>query len=80
MSISNEEDRNMTPSTEFRRHAAECSRMAREAADKTTKATWKGLADRWLVCADLAEQETKAIHQPPRTSRLAGRPSKRFAH
>lgn len=70
----------MTPSTEFRRHAAECARMAREAADKATKATWKGLAQRWLICADLADQESRMVRNTPRNSRPLARPSKRFAH
>jgi hypothetical protein len=70
----------MTPSTEFIRHAAECARMAREAADKATKETWKSLAKRWLVCAALAEQESRTIRQPQHNARTLSRPSKRFAH
>lgn len=70
----------MTPSTEFRRHAAECARMARQAADQASKTTWRSLAQRWLVCADLADRELRAIRTAPRNPRLMPRPSKRFAH
>lgn len=70
----------MIPATEFRRHAAECTRMAREAGDKKTKATWKGLAQRWLVCAELAEKAARTIREAPHGAKHIARTSKRFAH
>src|SRR6266581_8775881 len=44
----------MNPSEEFRKHAAECRRMARAAADQEERAAWSGMAARWAACADLA--------------------------
>jgi len=67
----------MTPSAEFRRHAAECNRMARAAADRDSKATWKNLAARWLTCATLAEQTESAASAPKTRHHRARR---RFAH
>jgi len=65
----------MTPSAEFRRHAAECSRMARTTIDRTSRNTWKNLAERWIAAAALAEQaETSVAKQKPSRRR------KQFAH
>jgi hypothetical protein len=69
----------MIASTEFRRHAAECKRMARDTIDRASRATWKNLADRWLTAAELAERaeaslhETKALKTPRRRSRFDAR-------
>jgi hypothetical protein len=66
----------MIASTEFRRHAAECKRMARATVDRDSRATWKSLADRWLTAAALAERaeaslnEAKALKMPRRRSRF----------
>jgi hypothetical protein len=46
------------PSKEFRKHAAECRRMAEITRDQTSKSTWAGLAERWVLCADLTERES----------------------
>ena len=42
---------------EFRKHAAECQRMARFVRDKANKERWMGLADRWILAAELAESK-----------------------
>jgi len=68
----------MTPSEEFRRHAAECQRMARSTPDRQNKETWKSLAQRWMTCADLADRATELAHASNGTKHT--RPSKRFAH
>ena len=39
-------------SDHFRRHAAECTRMAKSAHDMIDKATWDQMAARWLACAE----------------------------
>jgi len=39
-------------SDHFRRHAAECKRMAKSAHDMIDKATWDQMAARWLACAE----------------------------
>jgi hypothetical protein len=46
----------MDVSEEFRKHAAECKRMARAARERGEKKEWIQMAERWLVCADNAER------------------------
>lgn len=38
------------------RFAAECEAMAKGARSSKDKAVWKGLAQRWLRCAELIDQ------------------------
>lgn len=45
----------MDPVEEFRRHARDCRQMAQATRDLESKATWNGLAERWLRCAELEE-------------------------
>ena len=45
----------MNPPDEFRKHAAECMRMAASTRDAKEKAAWAGLARRWSACAELSE-------------------------
>lgn len=66
----------MIASTEFRRHAAECSRMAKTTIDRSSKTTWKNLAERWMHAAELAEQAECAIVK----SKAPRRRTKQFAH
>lgn len=66
----------MIASAEFRRHAAECSRMARTTIDRTSKTTWKNLAERWMAAAKLAEQAESSIAK----LKPARRRAKQFAH
>jgi hypothetical protein len=47
----------MDTSAEFRKHAADCKMMAKVSSDPETKAAWKRMAERWLVCAKLAEDQ-----------------------
>ena len=47
----------MDTSAEFRKHAADCEKMAKVSDDRETKAVWKRMAERWLVCAKLAEDQ-----------------------
>jgi hypothetical protein len=68
----------MIPSAEFRRHAAECSRMARTTLDRTAKTTWKNLAERWAAAAKLAEQSECAVAVVK--SKAPRRRAKQFAH
>ena len=59
----------MTPSEHFMRHAAECKSMAEIALDAESKAAWKGMAERWRRCAELAKQNMidarEARHRKP---------------
>jgi hypothetical protein len=45
----------ITPSEEFLRHAAECESMAKFSHDPGSKAVWRGMAERWMRCAELAK-------------------------
>ena len=47
----------MDTPAEFGKHAADCERMAKASRDLETKATWKRMAERWRLCAKLAEDE-----------------------
>ena len=46
------------PAEEFRKHAADCRRMARAQSNAQAKDSWIRLAKRWDICAELAEQES----------------------
>ena len=48
----------------YRRHAAECLRIARTTQDPREKATLLAMADKWRELADKAESEN-AKHKPP---------------
>jgi hypothetical protein len=48
----------MDVSEEFRKHAAECKRMARTTREREEKKVWSQMAERWLVCADNADRMT----------------------
>lgn len=66
----------MVPSTEFRRHAAECNKMARASTDRSSKMTWKNLAERWITAAELAERAEASMPKP----KAPRRKSRHFAH
>ncbi len=65
----------MSPSEEFRRHAAECKSMAGFLHDANSRATWISLAERWLRCAERYEQQFTSTHQDKKTKhhRRSGR-------
>ena len=42
---------------EFRKYAADCEKRAKVSKDPETKATWKRMAERWILCAKLAEDQ-----------------------
>jgi hypothetical protein len=47
----------MHTTDQFLRFAAECQVMARFTRNPENKAVWNGLAQRWLRCAELMDQE-----------------------
>ena len=47
----------MDTPAEFRKHAADCEKMAKVSDDRKTKAVWKRMAERWLLCAKLADDQ-----------------------
>jgi hypothetical protein len=61
------------PAKEFLRHAAECRRMARATRDRGSKATWNRLADRWQVCAELAERMNPPAPRGPASAEKHGK-------
>ncbi len=71
----------MDTPAEFRKHAADCETMAKVSSDRETKAAWKRMAERWLLCAKLAEDqdlfvrrhaEERSLKAASKASQLAG--------
>jgi len=67
----------MNPSEEFRRHAAECGRMAGSRRGNE-KATWSLMAARWLECAKQADDAYAAVRFRIEADR--SKPRRRLAH
>jgi hypothetical protein len=60
----------MKPSEKFRRFAAECEAMSNFAKSPESKATWNGLAARWILFAELAEvRYSSKVNTTPRRRR-----------
>ena len=57
---------------EFLRHAAECEEMARFTTDPQSRATWRGMAERWRRCAEQAKRESLAVHPRKEPRRPSG--------
>ena len=53
----------MQPRKEFRRYSDECQSMSALSKDPETKALWHGIAERWRLCARLAEEEDRRAIQ-----------------
>jgi PerC transcriptional activator len=51
----------MDTATEFRKHAVDCNRMAKVSKDPETKGVWRRMAERWLLCAKLAEEDEQSL-------------------
>ena len=47
----------MDTSERFLRFAAECELMAKAARDRENKTVWRSIAQRWIRCAELVEQQ-----------------------
>jgi hypothetical protein len=72
----------MIVATEFRRYAEDCRRMATASTNRNDRQAWNQLAERWMRCADNAENEAEAAEtalnarraMPPRRgARITGR-------
>jgi hypothetical protein len=59
----------MDTTDQFLRFAAECEVMAKFTRSAENRAVWTGLAQRWLRCAELMEQEHVNHHHPPPAKR-----------
>jgi hypothetical protein len=62
---------------EFTTYATTCQSMARTAKDPESKAAWLRLAERWRLCAKLADEQeryarTRDPKRRPRSPALAG--------
>jgi hypothetical protein len=62
----------------FMRFAAECEVMAKVTRNPQDKAVWNGLAQRWLRCAELMDQEHANIRRATTAKRQ--RASRSLAH
>jgi hypothetical protein len=62
----------------FLRFAAECEVMAKFTRNPQDKAVWNGLAQRWLRCAELMDQEHASMHRAATAKRQ--RASRSLAH
>jgi hypothetical protein len=51
----------MDTAAEFRKHAVDCNKMAKVSNDPETKGTWRRMAERWLLCAKLAEEDEQSL-------------------
>jgi hypothetical protein len=54
----------MLSAEEFRAHAEECRRMAQSTKSKEECRVWGRMADRWLLCARLVEEEQAVPERP----------------
>jgi hypothetical protein len=60
----------MNPSEKFRRFAAECEAMSKFAKSTESKATWNGMAARWILFAELADDRySSKVNTTPRRRR-----------
>jgi hypothetical protein len=50
----------MHPPEEFLKHAAECELMAKFTRDPESKATWRRMAERWNLCAEVSTSQNLA--------------------
>jgi hypothetical protein len=51
----------MDTAAEFRKHAVDCNRMAKVSTDLETKGVWRRMAERWLLCAELTEEDQQSL-------------------
>jgi hypothetical protein len=73
-------ERLMDTAAEFRKYAANCKKMSNVSTDPETKALWRRMEERWLLCAKLAEDDEQSaarIHAQRVTSK---RHSSRFSY
>jgi hypothetical protein len=51
----------MDAAAEFRKHAIDCNRMAKVSKDPEAEGFWRRMAERWLLCAKLAEEDEQSV-------------------
>ena len=52
----------MDASERFLKFAAECELMAKATRDRENKTVWRGMAQRWIRCAELVERQSLLAH------------------
>jgi hypothetical protein len=52
----------MDASERFLKFAAECELMAKFSPTAENKLVWRGMAERWIRCAELIERQDSATH------------------
>ena len=63
----------MNPPDEFRKHAADCTQMAKLSRDQDSKALWNRMAERWRQCAEryVAQSLAASDHSAKRHRKTA---------
>ena len=59
----------MTASEQFLKFAAECEFMAKLSQERESNPVWHRLAERWVRCAQMAEQQRLAAQEAHRRKR-----------
>jgi hypothetical protein len=59
----------MDASETFLRFAAECELMAKVSSTAEGRSTWRGMAERWVRCAELSQQQSLSARTRPVTRR-----------
>ena len=59
----------MNTSERFLRFAAECELMAKFTPSHENEMVWRGLAERWVRCAELSERQHSSAHAAGSTKR-----------
>lgn len=52
----------MDVSERFQRFAAECEVMTKFTRDRENRLVWRRMAERWIRCAELSEQQVSMAH------------------
>jgi hypothetical protein len=50
---------------EFRKHAGECRKMAKQARTPADRETWQHMAERWVRCAEVVARDSLASGTDP---------------
>jgi hypothetical protein len=51
----------MDTAAEFRKYAANCNETTKVLKDPETKALWRRMEERWLLCAKLVEEDEQSV-------------------
>ena len=62
----------IVPANEYRKHAVACQRLARLARDERTRESWMRLANRWDLCAELADNMSASARRLALKDNAAG--------